>query len=372
MGGPVKSRPQAEGSIAAIASISMTALLGFTALGVDLSLGWLGKKELQKGLDAATKGGAFYLDGTDEGVTAAKAGAVAIAAANTAAGTSIAIDLADVETGIYDGTFTVSTDAAAVNAIRIRHSVQLGIHFAGASGVGSTTINPAAQAIGTRMPYGASEAECYLPVAIPECVVKALATYGTTNLEDVAFIFGSSTENNAAWVSDDSSTPSASYLVNQIQSLEDGSCAGSTVSIGDPVGLNNGEIVPAINEMADAVNESTQTWDDAIWGTQPPQAGDWASYTLIEATNYGKIMEGPVLVVDVGDDYCTNGGPLSGTAAITGFIKGAVYDVMKGPGADKKSFVMRLNTLEITDERVASVGTAPDYGVVYYGTGNPL
>ena len=50
MGGPVKSRPQAEGSIAAIASISMTALLGFTALGVDLSLGWLGKKELQKGL----------------------------------------------------------------------------------------------------------------------------------------------------------------------------------------------------------------------------------------------------------------------------------------------------------------------------------
>jgi hypothetical protein len=362
-----------QGSVAVIAVVSLVTLLGFTAVGVDLSLGWLAKKELQKALNAATKGGAHYLDGTDAGVTSAKNQAIALAAANKAAGKAIAISASDIETGIYNdttGTFTASTVAASINSIRIKSSVSVNASFAKGGSFGTNKVTAGAQATGTMIAYGASEVECFIPVAIPKCVVEELYKAGGNTLEDVAFIFGSSSTNNSAWVSDDASTPSSSYLVKQIESLENNTCAGHTVSIGDTLGLNNGQVVPALNEVADAVNGSSVWWKESVWGTKPAKSGDWSTYSLIPDTNYGKIFEGPIVIVDVGSSYCTTGGPLSGTAPVSGFIKGAVYNVMKGPSAAKQSFVMRLNSLEDTDQGVATSSAAPDYGVVYYGSGN--
>src|SRR6185369_3633604 len=147
----------------------------------------------------------------------------------------------------------------------------VGASFASAA-FDTPMLRPTATAIGLRAAVGAGEADCFLPIAVPECVIEDLA--GTGTLEDTMFVFGSSGVNNAAWVGDSTATPSASWLQSQIASIENGSCAGHTLSVGTDVGLNNGVVVPALNELDNAVESSTTTWSSSIWGSLPGQWTD--------------------------------------------------------------------------------------------------
>jgi hypothetical protein len=353
------------GSIAVLGIVLLVAVVGFTALGVEGTLAWITRMELQNALDAGTKAGATFLDGTSGGITLAQQNAVTIANRNTAGGQVLSITTADVETGVYTSGvgFAPGGTPATVNALRIVHSVDVGTSFA--SGAFDTPVlRPTATAIGLRAAVGAGEADCFLPIAVPECVIEDLA--GTGTLEDTMFVFGSSGVNNAAWVGDSTTTPSASWLQSQISSIADGTCAGHTVSVGTDVGLNNGVVVPALDELDDAVESSTTTWSSSIWGSLPAQWSD----SDIDPAKFGNVIEANIVMIDVPGWCDAGGGPLSGNAPVAGFVKGAVYDVhWQGGAAPTKRFGMRIDLTTLTEGTDAG---GPNFGVVSYVTSNPV
>jgi hypothetical protein len=359
-----------KGSIAAICAVAMVALVGFTALGVETSLGWMFKKEIQKGLDAATKGGASELDGTSVGVGNAQTMAVTIAASNTAGGNPIAITTSDVIYGVYTSGvgFAPSSDPSDpnINAIRINHSISMGTGFASGAMFGTTSISPAAVAIGLRATAGAPSVKCFLPVAIPNCTVENMFAAGT--VQTVDFQFGSTTQNNASWMLPTGAN--AADLKTYLDMLAGGNCDTMSdpmeISVGDIVPQNNGEVVPAIDSLGALVSASSDYWDTSLWGTQPAQYYK-PSKSLVNP--WTKVYEAPVAIVSDPDFEGSCSGPLSGNAEVTGFIKAAVYEVVKD--GSTKFFTMRLDATTITDG-LETGGTGPDYGIVTYPTSNPL
>jgi hypothetical protein len=363
---PRNGSERRTGSIAVLGTVLLVSVVGVTAVGVEGTLAWITRMELQNALDAGTKAGAAFLDGTSDGITLATQNAVAIANRNTAGGQALAITAADVETGVYTSGvgFAPGGVAADVNALRILHSVDLGTSFA--NGAFATPVfRPTATAIGLRAAVGAGEADCVLPIAVPLCVIEDLAEAGT--VEDTTFVFGSTGVNNAAWVGDSTTTPSASWLQSQIQSIVDGTCAGGdTLSVGTQVGLNNGVVVPALNEIDAAIESSTATWSSSIWGSLPAQWSD----SDVDPAKFGHVIESTIVIIDPPGWCDAGGGPLSGDAPIVGFVKGAVYDVhWQGGAAPTKRFGMRLDLTTISEG--SDVG-GPNYGVVSYTTSNPV
>jgi len=77
-------------------------LLAFVALVVDLGFGLTVKTQLQQVADAAALAGAAHLNGTLDGVNAAKADAIVYAAKNRAAGYPVELIDDDVEFGYWD------------------------------------------------------------------------------------------------------------------------------------------------------------------------------------------------------------------------------------------------------------------------------
>src|SRR5688572_25149266 len=102
--------------------VALVALCGFVSFGVDYGRVQLAKTQLQGAADAAVRAAAAKID---DGATAARTAAVAIAAANKCDGDAVVLDPAqDVEFGQWDKndrTFTPLTGAAqnSANAIRV-------------------------------------------------------------------------------------------------------------------------------------------------------------------------------------------------------------------------------------------------------------
>src|SRR5687767_5387175 len=75
--------------------VALVALCGFVSFGVDYGRVQLSKSQLQAAADAAVRAAAVKID---DGVTASRNAAVAVAAANTCAGDAVVLDpVADVE-----------------------------------------------------------------------------------------------------------------------------------------------------------------------------------------------------------------------------------------------------------------------------------
>ncbi|HEY8666797.1 MAG TPA: pilus assembly protein TadG-related protein [Tepidisphaeraceae bacterium] len=103
-------------------TVTMVMLLGFSSLAIDYGRVQCVKTELQSAADAAARAAANNLP---NGVTAVQNAAVAVAASNTADGSTVTLDATnDVEFGTWSNsasTFTVLTGAArsTANAVRI-------------------------------------------------------------------------------------------------------------------------------------------------------------------------------------------------------------------------------------------------------------
>ena len=349
-----------RGTIVILFAISLTVVLGFAALVVDLGYQRMVATQLQHAADAVSHGAAQQLDGTQAGMDAALVVAHTLAAANNANGHEVQLEdnasnTADggIVFGIYDfdlGTFTPDIEPTDVNAVQINLQLaDLNPLFSGVSfgtehlvADGRTT---SAQPLGG--PAGA--VECMLPIALSSCTFDTY-TDGEYNYIDFRLSGSGDPEDELGWASL-SGRPNARSVTDQLSDCE----ASGPVEVADEVYLNNGTIASALSELAALVSDSDTEWDTGLWGSLPAQLPDSA----ISSADYGNTWEGPVAVFDSGG--CSNV-KFNQSAPVVGFAWGVVYDVVDR-GSDK-SIRMRI---ESTEDRTygTSGGGEIDAGVIY-------
>jgi hypothetical protein len=330
-------RRERRGSTATTVLSTLGVTLGVTAIGVDVGVAMLARSQLQNAVDAGVLGGVAYLDATPAGVATAKSRARELVAANQALGGPVTVDA--IEVGEIDATtgnrFQATSDPAAANAIRVR-GARLGIPTPFGALYGRSQLGAATTAIAAQPPLeGAGKEDCYLPLAVPDCVLEHVAAY-----EAKGFQFASSNQDNTGWATL-ADGASEGDIANQIASPD--FCGGlGTAQVGGSVHLSNGELASALSAMAAAIEASPATWsseDQGYWGPLPAQMAN----SSIAAPRYGHVVQGPVLLFhDDSGGSCAAATPFDGSRrAITGLVWGVVYDVAAaGP---KKNIRMKLD-----------------------------
>jgi hypothetical protein len=345
-----------KGNTSLVVAVSLTSVIGFAALVVDLGWGRVVKQELQNTADAAAHAATVQLDGTAAGVTLARSSAKSVAAANVVAGGHISVPDDDIEFGVYDdGAWTASTDATVINAVRVRaERSDLGLFFAPVA-FGRDAVDVGANSTMVAEFGGAGEAECYLPFAIPSCLIAAHGG-SLSSLQTVEFKLNPAGIDNLGWALPNG-TPSASSSRDLISN----NCSQPTAEIGDPVGLQNGAVTSALADLATAVNGSSTRWSTTLWGPLPARN---AARSSITAANWGRTFEGVVAVFDGGTEYCKSSAPWNSDKPIVGFMWGAVFDVWNSGATSERTIRMRL---DVTGTRGSGTGDdgggGPDWGV---------
>lgn len=114
--------PGRSGLTLVYVAVALAVLVGFVALGVDMGRMFLGRSELEAAADASSRAAVWAVPTLD--FTDAQDRAISVAAANTADGTSVALDRTlDIEFGIWrraTRTFQVLTGDARVAANAVR------------------------------------------------------------------------------------------------------------------------------------------------------------------------------------------------------------------------------------------------------------
>jgi Flp pilus assembly protein TadG len=342
-----------KGSIVVIAGVSFTLLIGLAAVSIDLGRARVAKSELQYVADASSHAAVVLLDGTADGVTAATTMVNTIASQALVYGVAPTVD--SVETGYWDGdssTWTSTSDPAQVKGLKITLSATL--NYIGFSKVafGTTALTPRATGGSAKGSFSGSDAqepagevECYIPIAVPSCVIEQMMA---TNKTSETGTWQPSTSNNVAWA-DQTSNPSSSVLSAQFNSLSGGCSGGATMTSGGTVYLNNGMIAAVTSTVANFLNTAaTDTWDTADWGAIPARM----SGSALTASRYGHVIAGPMVVFE-DESYCAGGGSgaLNGTKTIKGFVFTAIYDV-KSSGSDKNLKMYIPNPENFTGDQV--------------------
>lgn len=349
-----------RGNVAVMVAVGLMVLLGVAALVIDLGYARYVQAQLQNAADAAAMAGAMRLDGTDEGVAAARATAAEIAALNIAAGDGVALDendgndaAGDIVLGSWDadaGAFVPSTDPGEANAVQVRARVpSLALLVAPmALGLDTTPVGAATTAFAAR--GGAQAVDCFIPLGMPACLVDR---YTVDGLQDITLKLNPPGIDNVGWARPNGS-PNAAWSRDQLTDCQ----YSGEAAIGDPLGLQNGVVTSVLSEVVTAVEASSTTWDTAKWGAIPAQDGQ----SSISAAKYGRTFEGVVPVFDGGTSYCNgSGGSFSGSAPISGFVWGAIYDVVNKGAAGNRTLKMRLDVSEDRDAGTDVGG--PDWAV---------
>lgn len=344
-----------RGNAALIFGLLLVLVLGIAALVIDIGNARMVGDQLLAAVDASALGGVARLDFTTAGLSAARETALEVAAQNAAGGAPVQLVPDDVELGIWDfdaSTFALSEDPARVNALRVTHHRDDIPAWYASIAFNDRRLSLTRSAIAARAVRAAGAVDCYVPLAIPDCVLG----YSDQGLMDRTFVFSPSGVDNVGWGRAGGS-PNASFLSDQIEDCN----SGGVAEAGDTVGVQNGVVASVIRDMADRIEGSNTVWDSQIWGTQPAQSAD----SIVKANRYGHTYEGPILVFDGADSYCQTGGSFNGEFALVGFLWGAVYDVTSGGkgGATQKNVMMRINVADLYD--VGSSGGGVGRGVVY-------
>jgi hypothetical protein len=114
-----RGRAGERGAIAVIAAIVLTVVMGFTALGFDLSYVRLARFEMKNATDAAAHAAMTVLRQTKDAAQA-KAAAISVASMNTVLGHAVVLDDGDVSFGVWDydaSSFTAGS--TPYNAVQI-------------------------------------------------------------------------------------------------------------------------------------------------------------------------------------------------------------------------------------------------------------
>ncbi|MFN7143651.1 MAG: TadE/TadG family type IV pilus assembly protein [Myxococcota bacterium] len=359
MRGGIRSRGR-RGNTAIVVAVSCTTFLMFVALTVDLGFARMVRQQLENTSEAAARAGSFKLDGTEEGLDAARQAALDLAAANPAGGRDVLLDRnedndadGDIVLGYWDDedqSFTPSDEPELVDTVQVRARIpDLTLFFAQvAYKKASTPVSAQSRALVRTS--GAGAVECFIPLALPDCVVDRYAVDG---LQDITLKLNPAGIDNVGWGRPNAS-PNADWTRAQIEHCEQ----EGEIHRGDPVGLQNGVVQSALDAMAVRVNASTTRWDTAKWGTLPARDAN----SGVTAANWGKTYEGPILVFDGGSQYCVgSGGTFSGTEPLDAFLWGAVYEVVNKGKAEAKTVRLRVDVRSDYDFGTDDGG--PDYGV---------
>lgn len=344
-----------RGNAALIFGLLLVLVLGIAALVIDIGNARMVGDQLLAAVDAAALGGVARLDFTTAGLSAARETALEVAAQNAAGGAPVQLDPGDLELGVWDfdsSTFTLVDEPERMNALRVTHHRDDIPAWYASIAFNDERLSLTRSAVAARAVRAAGAVDCYVPLAIPDCVLG----YSDQGLMDRTFVFSPSGVDNVGWGRAGGS-PNASFLGDQIEDCS----SGGVAEAGDTVGVQNGVVASVIREMADRIEASNSAWDSEIWGVQPAQSAD----SVIQANRYGHTYEGPILVFDGSDAYCQTGGSFNGDFPLVGFLWGAVYDVTshgKG-GAEQKNVLMRINVADLFE--VGSVGGGVGRGVVY-------
>jgi Flp pilus assembly protein TadG len=342
------------GMVVVVVALVLGVLLGISALVVDL--GYLGasQAQLQAATDASSHAGAMQLDGTDDGLANASQAALDLASFNEVAGEPVQLDdTTDIELGIWDiptSTFTAGGDTIEINAVRVTaRRDDLPAWFANAA-FGEEVLAASAVSIAHRQFTGAGEVECFIPLAVPGCWIEDT---GPDQVNFYDLVLNPVGANNVAWARPEAN-PNGSWLRNQIWNCEyDGN-----IDVGTSMELNNGVINSALAALAGEVEASSTVWDESKWGPLPPQE----TRSGISPLQYGHTLEGPIAVFE-NDSYCSSPSAMNGTEAVSGFVWGAIYEVVTSGKVADRTIKLRLETTEAYDMGVAAGG--PDYGVEY-------
>lgn len=341
---------------AAVTAISLAALLSFGALAVDVAFVRVVNAQLQGSIDAAVLGGAGYLDGTPEGVVNARVGAAYFGNANPVSGFAFAEE--DVKVGIwteedgfveYSGTPNAA-DAAQINALRVdaEHGGITSI-LAGAA-FGITTLSTRASSLAVREMRGkASEVECYLPIALPDC---NFPTTPTENPAPIHITFGTALSDNVAWAH-----PTNANGPN-VQSQLNGFCTGS-IAVGDDINVKNGVASSLVSYVAGILNNSGNgtplPWPAENFPAGPPSPRELplafeASDTLVNGVEWGTVIGGPIALIAMGGTpgSCAGSSNFNQDREITGFTYGFIYDARDG-SAGEKGFMLQLDFINEYD-----------------------
>ncbi len=360
---PSRTSPWARRGNAAVTVLAMVPLLGFGALAVDVGMLQYSHSQLQIGVDAAAIGGAGYLDGTEAGMKRAIEKAITFGGMNQVLGRPLALTSANIKLGAWDkatGRFTSTTDPKKVTAVLVEKDVSdIGTLFASAA-FGSYFMDTTAQSVAKGVPTsGTGRVECFLPIAVPSCYLTK---------EDVQVYpvkFSSAQNDNAGW-SEIGANPNTDSIRSQLR----GNCTQGEAAVGDMVGLNNGEITAAFQEVQTQIENSTLWWDATRWGPIRPAmngnaTGDGDSKSTIHPLSYGKVIEGPVIVFEPTGGECGSSTQFNQKSPIVGFVWGIVYDV----DASGQGKTMRVQ-LDLTyDHNFGVEGGGLATNILYYEYG---
>ncbi|MDP2312679.1 MAG: Tad domain-containing protein [Pseudomonadota bacterium] len=340
--------------MAIIVALGLTTLLAVGAVTIDLSYARVVQQQLQNASEAGARAGSQQLDGTDAGMIAARVAAANVAAENNAAGTPVEVASADIVLGIWDdeaGTFEESDEPTLVNTVEVRaRRPELALFLAPVA-LGRSTVVVSAQSRALAEASGAGAVSCYIPLAVPDCLVEQ---HGLGGLEDLTLQINPPGVDSVGWARPNGS-PNANWSRDQMDDCEN----GGEAAVGDPVGLQNGVVSSAMDALATRVNTSSTSWSTERWGSLPNRL----PASSISTSNFGNTYEGAVIVFDGGDEYCDgSGGDFNGTQPLKGFLWGAIYDVRNTGAADKRTIKMRLDTS--TGYNIGTGIGGPDYGVV--------
>lgn len=338
----------------AFTAVSAVVLLGFGSLVVDIGRARMVKAELQNAADAASMAGVYQLDATDAGLEAAVETAVAFANANLAENRPVEITVDDVVLGIWDrdtSSFTPSTSAADVNAVRVLARRDDVATFLAPAAFGVSSLGAGAGSIAYDPPIvPAGGVGCYLPFAIPSCMVDQ----GDETLRDVVLKVNPPGSDNVGWARPNDS-PNADFAAD---AFRDCGRAGEA-AVGDPVFLAEGAMTTALVALKEEIEASATTWDPTAFGAMPEQM----ALSSVNPGAYGRTVEGPIMVFEGGPGYCDGTTSFGGSEPLVGFVWAAAYDVTTNGAISDRTVQMRL---DLAREHVMGTKEGDlDVGVLY-------
>lgn len=347
-----------RGNAAVKVALSMSVLLGVASISIDLGWARVVQQQLDMAAQAGSHAGAAQLNGTAEGMTAAVTMTQAVAAMHEAAGAPVVLDVGDIELGVYDdatNTFTVSTDETVVNAVRARASRPTLAMFFAPAAFKTSTIAVAAQATAVHPFGGAGEVNCFLPLAVPQCLIEQHLASGE-GIFDVTLNPQTPSSDQMGWARPYyGDGANAAWTRDQLRNCTQDGSAG----IGSDVSIQNGQVTSALSEIQSILTESGDPWNGENLGSQPAQDPE----SSIPGSSYGRVLDGPIFVFDGGPEYCVgSGGSYNGLEKISGFVWLTLYDIDNSGSADSRWVRGRIDTVNQYD--YGTEGGGGDYGVV--------
>lgn len=349
-------RRDRRGNIVIIFGASLTAILLIGALVMDISWARVARIQTQQAADAGAHAGASQLDETTAGIYKADTLALAVTEDHAFGGASV--EASTTTAGFWDAsakTFTPVSDPTLANAYHVTATrPDLAGFFGRAAGIESMTIQSEATALVNYR--GAGGVACYMPLAMPKCLVDLAG--GKEGLDDFDLALNNANVDTVGYGLVNQSV-SASNVRSQINSS--GFCGDGAVEAGENVGLMNGQTRPVLSAILDLIVASPTVWNPAVWGEMPAQ--DVSS--TVPVLKYGRIVEGPIIVFEDNSTTCGSDSQFNQAHPIVAFVWAAVYDVNDG-GASTGMLKVRLDT----SKRV--MGTRPggeDLGMMVGGSG---